>query len=207
MEFELLGTMTRERETQMDLEETPAGHYQVTDGLREILGQDPLTGVCNRLRMEEDLKAIEGSAQRHDLGYAVALCDVDRFKDYNNSRGYQAGDYVLQAVAAAVRSTCRSGDAIYRYGGEELLVLLPGQGAEMATAAAEQMRLAVENLEITHPLGDPLSVVTVSIGVAVRDANMDGRSVEDILSEADNALSRAKREGRNQVATHQSDTR
>ncbi len=179
----------------------------MTDNLREILGQDPLTGVCNRLRMEEDLKTIERNAQRYDLGYAVALCDVDRFKDYNDSRGYQAGDYVLQAVAAAIRSTCRNGDVVYRYGGEELLVLLPGQSAEMATAAAERMRLAIENLEIVHPLGDPLSVVTISIGVAVQDANTDGRSVEDILSEADKALYRAKSEGRNRVATHQSGTR
>jgi diguanylate cyclase (GGDEF)-like protein len=179
----------------------------VTDELREILGQDPLTGVCNRLRMEEDLETIEGNAQRYDdLGYAVALCDVDRLKDYNNSRGYQAGDYVLQAVAAAVRSTCRSGAFVYRYGGDELLVLLPGQSGEIATAAAERMRVAVENLEIAHPLGDPLPVVTISIGVAVRDANTDGGNVEDVLDEADRALYRAKSEGRNRAATHQSDS-
>lgn len=174
--------------------------------LYEQSRQDALTGVGNRLRMQEDLETIEGNVQRYGLGYAVALCDVDRFKDYNDNRGHPAGDLVLQVVAAAVRGTCRSGDAVYRYGGEELLVLLPGQSIELAIAAAERMRLAVETLEISHPHGNPLSVVTISVGVAVRDADIDGHGgIENVLSRADQALYRAKTAGRNRVV-HASDT-
>ncbi len=160
--------------------------------------QDALIGIGNRLRMQEDLETIEANVERYGSGYAVALCDVDRFKAYNDSRGHLAGDDVLRAVGGALKRTCRKGDAVYRYGGEEMLVVLPGQDRELAAAAAERMRLAVESLGIAHPRGDPADVVTISIGVAVRDS--EGRSgFEPLLREADDALYRAKEEGRNRV--------
>ena len=160
--------------------------------------QDALTGLGNRLRMQEDLETIEANVERYGNGYAVALCDVDRFKAYNDSRGHLAGDDVLRAVAEALLRTCRRGDAAYRYGGEELLVVLPGQGVELAAAAAERMRLAVESLAIAHPLGEPADVVTISIGVAVRH-NGGRAGFEPLLSDADDALYQAKTEGRNRV--------
>ena len=163
--------------------------------------QDALTGVGNRLRMQEDLETIEGNVERYGQGYAVALCDVDHFKAYNDSCGHPAGDEVLRSVAAALRQSCRKGDAVYRYGGEELLVLLPGQSLELAAAAAERMRHAVEELEIPHPRGEPSAVVTISVGVAVRDLDQSGE-VEKVLGEADQALYRAKDEGRNRVVVH-----
>ncbi len=166
--------------------------------LYEQSRQDSLTGVGNRLRMEEDLETTEGNVGRYGQGYAVALCDVDHFKAYNDSRGHPAGDEVLRLVATALRRTCRRGDAVYRYGGEELLVLLPGQSQELAVAAAERMRDAVEALAIPHPHGEPAPVVTISIGVAVREVARKG-GVEEVLREADEALYRAKRDGRNSV--------
>jgi len=163
--------------------------------------QDALTGMGNRLRMQEDLETIEANVDRYGNGYAVALCDVDRFKAFNDSCGHLAGDDVLREVAEALLRTCRRGDAAYRYGGEELLVLLPGQGVELAAAAAERMRLAVESLAINHPRGEPADVVTISIGVAVRRS--DGRAgFEPLLSEADDALYQAKAQGRNSVVVH-----
>jgi two-component system, cell cycle response regulator len=166
--------------------------------LYEQSRQDVLTGIGNRLRMEEDLETIEGNIGRYGQGYAVALCDIDHFKAYNDRHGHQAGDDVLRSVAEALRQTCRKGDAVYRYGGEELLVLLPEQSLELATAAAERMRRAVEALGISHPRGKPASVVTISIGVAMREAAHSG-SVEKVLREADEALYRAKASGRNRV--------
>lgn len=166
--------------------------------LYEQSRQDALTGIGNRLRMEEDLDTIEGNIGRYGQGYAVALCDIDHFKAYNDRHGHQAGDDVLRSVAEALRQTCRKGDAVYRYGGEELLVLLPGQSLELATAAAERMRRAVEALGISHPLGKPVSVMTISVGVAIREAAHSG-SVEEVLGEADEALYRAKASGRNRV--------
>lgn len=169
--------------------------------LYEQSRQDALTGVGNRLRMQEDLEAIEGNVERYDHGYAVALCDVDHFKAYNDSRGHPAGDAVLRSVADALRQTCRRGDAVYRYGGEELLVVLPGQGIELAIAAGERMRQAVEALGIPHPLGEQSDVVTVSVGVAARDRTHTG-GVSRLLGAADEALYRAKSEGRNRVAAN-----
>jgi len=163
--------------------------------------QDALTGIGNRLRMQEDLERTEANVERYGNGYAVALCDVDRFKSYNDSCGHLAGDDVLRAVAKALLDACRRGDAAYRFGGEELLLLLPGQGVELAAAAAERMRLAVESLAIPHPSGEPADVVTISIGVAVRRSK--GRAgFEPLLSEADDALYQAKAEGRNRVVVH-----
>jgi diguanylate cyclase (GGDEF)-like protein len=148
--------------------------------------------------MQEDLEAIEANVERYGRGYAVALCDVDRFKAYNDSCGHLAGDDVLRAVAGALVRTCRKGDAVYRYGGEEMLVVLPGQDDELAGAAAERMRAAVESLGIAHPRGDPADVVTISIGVAVR--HVDGRrGFEPLLRDADDALYQAKDAGRDRV--------
>jgi two-component system, cell cycle response regulator len=172
--------------------------------LYEQSRQDVLTGVGNRLRMEEDLEAIEANTARNGGGYAIALCDVDHFKDFNDVRGHQAGDEVLRAVAAAIRGNCRQGDAVYRYGGEELLVLLPGHGRDGAAAAAERMRAAVAALGIDHPAGDPTPVVTISVGVSVRDE--DGRDgFSSVVARADAALYEAKRHGRNRIEVDRSD--
>jgi two-component system chemotaxis response regulator CheY len=166
--------------------------------LYEQSRQDALTGIGNRWRMQEDLEAIEENVGRYDSGYAVALCDVDHFKAYNDAYGHPAGDEVLRSVALALRATCRKGDAVYRYGGEELLVLLPGQDSRLASVAAERMRQAVAALAIPQPSGEPSGVVTISVGVAVRDAK-DGGGVSGVLGKADGALYRAKRKGRNRV--------
>ena len=145
---------------------------------------DALTGLGNRLRLEEDLEALAGRVERYGHAYCVALFDVDGFKGYNDGAGHLAGDDALRAVAGALREGIRSGDAVYRYGGEEFLVLLPEQSLEAATLAAERLRAAVEALAIPHPAG---GVVTVSAGVAAG------------LEAADQALYRAKEEGRNRV--------
>jgi two-component system chemotaxis response regulator CheY len=166
--------------------------------LYEQSRQDALTRVGNRLRMEEDLRTTEGNVGRYGQGYSVALCDIDHFKAFNDLYGHQAGDEVLRGVAEALQLTCRQGDAVYRYGGEELLVLLPGQKLELAATAAERMRAAVEGMHIPHPSGGTSPTLTISIGVAMRGAQDEG-SVEAVLREADAALYRAKGRGRNRV--------
>jgi two-component system, cell cycle response regulator len=160
--------------------------------------RDALTGVGNRLRMEEDLEAVEANAARDGGGYAIVLCDVDHFKAYNDTCGHPAGDEVLRSIAHAVQRTCRKGDAVYRYGGEELLVVLVGQSRELATVAAERLREAVAELGISQPAGGPLPVVTISAGVAIRDGADDG-DVREVLARADAALYKAKSWGRNRV--------
>ncbi|MCW2527270.1 MAG: sensor hybrid histidine kinase [Pseudonocardiales bacterium] len=159
--------------------------------------RDPLTGVGNRLALEEDLAGVEARATRYGHGYCLALIDIDHFKTFNDAYGHQAGDEGLRAVAAELKRQVRGGDSLYRYGGEEFLCLFPEQDREGALIALERIRAGVEQLAIVHTL-NPFGVVTISCGVAVLDR--DGTdSVRDVLREADQALYRAKQTGRNRV--------
>ncbi len=120
------------------------------------------------------------------------MCDLDEFKEYNDRFGHLAGDGVLQRVAQAVRSELRQGDDVYRYGGEEFVVVLPEQTLAQATLAMDRVRRAVERLSLDAP------AVTISIGVAERDPSRDATSAS-WLERVDAALYRAKARGRNRV--------
>ncbi|MDQ3317198.1 MAG: diguanylate cyclase [Actinomycetota bacterium] len=159
--------------------------------------QDPLTSLGNRLRLREDLQVLQSRAERYGHSYTVVLCDVDFFKAYNDRYGHLAGDDVLRRVAATISSGLRGGDAAYRYGGEEFLMVLPEQDAKSATAITDRLRQAVEDLEIPHADGTPAGVVTISAGVAV---STGARDADELLKAADEALYAAKRDGRNRVA-------
>ena len=157
---------------------------------------DRLTGLGNRRRLDEDLERLADQVRRYDHALSVVLFDVDRFKQYNDSAGHAAGDEVLRRVAATLAEQCRSADAAYRYGGEELLVAFPEQDLQHASIAAERMRCAIEALGIPHPGVTQPAVVTVSGGVACMGA---AETVASLLGRADAALYRAKEEGRNRI--------
>jgi diguanylate cyclase (GGDEF)-like protein len=160
---------------------------------------DPLTQLGNRLQFWEDLDALQGRTRRYGHRYALALCDVDRFKRYNDTYGHLAGDEVLRQVAAVLNRERRSGDTAYRYGGEEFLLLLPEQAPEQAVAAVERLRQAVERLAIPHAGSPPFEVVTISAGITALLPG-DEKGADALLREADAALYRAKAAGRNRVA-------
>src|SRR4051794_26717500 len=168
-------------------------HRRMHDDARH----DALTGLGNRLRLAEDLEVLRGRVERYGHVYCAAVFDVDDFKGYNDSRGHAAGDDALKTVAATLRHEIRTGDAVYRYGGEEFLVLLPEQTIESATLAAERLRAAVEQLRMPHPSG---GVLTVSAGVAGLDDKLT--SPDELFELADQALYRAKEGGRNRVEVH-----
>jgi two-component system chemotaxis response regulator CheY len=159
--------------------------------------RDPLTGLGNRRALEEDLARLEARVQRYGHRYCLALLDVDHFKAYNDTYGHQAGDRVLQIVAARLRDQARTGDALYRYGGEEFLCIFPEQSPGRATIAAERMRSSLEQQAVPHT-GHGIGVLTLSAGVAMLDPD-DTRTADEVLKEADEALYRAKRLGRNRV--------
>jgi two-component system chemotaxis response regulator CheY len=171
---------------------------------RELFTQarrDPMLGrVGNRLSMVEDLERVEARVARYGHTFAVALCDIDRFKPYNDAKGHVAGDDTLRAIAGSLVGNCRREDSVYRYGGEEFLVLFAEQALDSAAVAAERMRAAVESLGIPHPGLDPPGVVTISVGVA-RGRGADDGGTDATLTSADGALYRAKQDGRNRVAT------
>jgi two-component system chemotaxis response regulator CheY len=156
--------------------------------------QDALTGLGNRHRLAEDLAAMQARAQRYGHRWCVALADIDHFKGYNDATGHLAGDDVLRRLGSALAVAVRGGDTVYRYGGEEFLVLLPEQTLETAALAAERLRGVVEDLAVPHPDG---GVVTVSVGVA-GPAEGGGRA-DDLVAQADAALYAAKARGRNRV--------
>ena len=166
--------------------------------MHEDARHDPLTGLGNRLRLAEDLEVVCGRVARYAHVYSVVLLDIDNFKGYNDSSGHMAGDDVLRAVARALDQQIRSGDALYRYGGEEFLALLPEQPIESAAIAAERLRASVEALAIPHPAA---GVVTVSAGVA--SLAEPGCRPDEVFELADQALYRAKEGGRNRVEVHQ----
>lgn len=152
---------------------------------------DPLTGIGNRLRMQEDLSQLWSRANRHPAHwFCIALCDVDHFKRYNDTAGHQAGDDVLATVARTLVSSTRGGDSVYRYGGEEFLVMLPEPMAASAVIGMNRLREAVKGLALPHPGLLAPAVVTISVGVAACAA---GKSLDQVIHESDIALYVAKR--------------
>jgi diguanylate cyclase (GGDEF)-like protein len=135
---------------------------------------------------------------RKGQGLAVIAIDVDNFKKYNDRFGHIAGDECLKQVAQALRSACRTEDVAARMGGEEFALLLPEIDQGGALAAAERVRLVVEQLGIDHPLNVG-GVVTISLGLA-EGAPADWGDSASLLKAADEALYEAKAHGRNRFA-------
>ncbi len=154
---------------------------------------DPLTGLFNRNALEQRLGELDGQPCDPDAGlsHAFLLCDLDHFKRVNDQHGHAAGDAVLQDVAYTMRAALRAGDSIYRVGGEEILVMLPGAGYVDAMEIAERLR---EEVRERRPIGVDISL---SIGVAVAEPGLV--DTEDMLARADAALYAAKAEGRDRV--------
>lgn len=159
---------------------------------------DPLTGLANRRRLEETAAKLWANESAHVSPISVVLYDVDRFKAFNDLYGHQAGDDCLRRVAAcALTEIGAEDDVAGRYGGEEFILLLPRTPLDEARRVAERLRAAVAALRIPHAGGEELGVVTASFGVACADTSQ--RGFEDLMAEADAALYRAKRSGRNRV--------
>lgn len=154
---------------------------------------DPLTGLFNRNALEQRLAELDGqpSSEKDGLSHALLLCDLDHFKRVNDQLGHAAGDKVLQDVAYTMRSVLRAGDSIYRIGGEEILVVLPGASKKDAIAVGERLRKAVR---ARRPVG---MEVTISIGAAVSKSEVV--NTDDLVARADAALYLAKANGRNTV--------
>jgi two-component system chemotaxis response regulator CheY len=168
----------------------------------ELLGRsltDPLTGLGNRRRLDEDLARVHADAARDGTSYSVVLFDIDHFKLFNDRYGHPAGDQTLRRVGQCLESETRRGQDSYRYGGEEFLVLLQRCDLDAATQVAERIGRAVAACSIPHTARPtPPPVVTVSGGVACRRPD-SGSSSSDLISQADHALFEAKSAGRNCV--------
>ncbi|MFZ5440957.1 MAG: GGDEF domain-containing response regulator [Myxococcota bacterium] len=159
---------------------------------------DGLTQVANHRYFQERLREEFRRAQRYDDPLALILLDLDHFKAINDNFGHQLGDEVLRGVAAAMKSAVRETDFLARYGGEEFSVLLPKTHLAGALTVAERVSHELKKLVV----GPPGLKVTASFGVS----GFPGRSVstpEQLVATADQALYRAKREGRNKISLFQ----
>lgn len=163
--------------------------------LRQVASSDGLTSVLNRRAwMEAAGKEIKRRA-RNGSPLSLAIMDIDRFKSVNDTHGHQAGDLVIQALAALGMDTMRETDVFGRYGGEEFVLLMPEVGIDAARSAAERLRVGFERLPIAIEDGGPLSC-TISLGVA---EFTDQDTIETFLRRADRRLYEAKETGRNKV--------
>ena len=163
--------------------------------LTELAWTDELTGLGNRRRFGEALETAFALMSERDVPLSLIILDIDRFKAYNDAFGHTAGDRVLCLFAQQLLETCRGDDVVARYGGEEFAVLLPAAGLEVALACAERQRAAIASFDWPH------RQVTASFGVATL-----GRSALDpseLVEQADSALYRSKRRGRNRVTCHE----
>lgn len=164
--------------------------------LKELSIRDPLTHLYNRRYMTETLDLELRRAERKKLTAGIIMVDIDHFKDFNDRFGHAAGDELLRALGDLLHAHLRAGDIACRYGGEEFVLVLPEATSAVTTERAEQLRKHAESLAVSH-LGRPLGPVTISAGVSVFPA--DGMTGEELLRAADQALYRAKTEGRNRV--------
>jgi diguanylate cyclase (GGDEF)-like protein len=168
------------------------------EALQTLARRDGLTGISNRRHFDELLDEEFRRARRLESSLALVMIDIDFFKGYNDRYGHQAGDECLRRVSTAVKhALLRPGDTAARYGGEEIVVLLPYSDAAGAMTIAERVRGAVAALAIEH-LQSPHGVVTVSAGFSAMIPH-GHNAAADLLSDADRALYQAKKDGRNQV--------
>lgn len=175
------------------LEERVNALKEAQEALRNVAIRDPLTGQFNRRQLASTFEEELARAAHAGIALGVVMCDIDHFKKVNDGFGHEAGDQVLQAVSAAIHASLRANDSLFRFGGEEFTLLLPGADLSESHRVAEKARQAVGQLALEHA-GRPLGRLSISLGVASFPAT--GRGPQELLRQADEALYASKQAGR-----------
>jgi len=173
-------------------------NLKARDTLHEQSIRDPLTGLYNRRFLEEFLLRELARAERKKHSLSIITLDIDHFKRINDTLGHGAGDIVLRRVGLLLQGFVRQSDIACRVGGEEFSVLLPEASMQIATQRAEEIRKAVQELQLKYEDHD-LSGITISLGVAVFPDH--GTTEEALIRAADQALYDAKYRGRDRVVS------
>lgn len=194
---ELASALDAARESERQKQALLAQLSQQSEMLRQLAREDGLTGLANRRWLDAQLDRERERARRYHHPLSVAMLDIDHFKSVNDRFSHRVGDEVLRRVGRLLRDTCRGGDIVGRYGGEEFMVVLVETPLATAQAVCEKLRQRVAALDLAdlHP---DLRQVTLSIGLA---GDADDPVAADLVQAADQQLYRAKREGRNRVCT------
>ncbi|MGD9678809.1 MAG: GGDEF domain-containing protein [Vulcanibacillus sp.] len=154
--------------------------------LQKNLNIDELTGLLNRRAFDINIQEVCSNSI-----YSIIFIDVDNFRAFNNKFGHQTGDVVLQKVSNVIKGSVRASDMVYRYGGEEIVILLKDCDKNVALEIAEKIRININKLDNT-----PYPTITISLGIASYPE--DGTEIENIIKASDNALLKAKELGKNQ---------
>jgi diguanylate cyclase (GGDEF)-like protein len=194
----VLGAVETLRQTSIQKATLEGERERLIDELRISSTTDYLTGLMNRRAFIEAAQSQLASAHRHGSPLSLIMFDIDHFKDVNDKYGHDVGDAVLIALAALARDEFRVEDIVCRYGGEEFAVLAPHSDREDAASLTERVRMAIEAMRV--PLaGGGLVSVTASFGIVVAPAETNV-GLNALVHAADEALYRAKADGRNRVA-------
>jgi diguanylate cyclase (GGDEF)-like protein len=169
---------------------------RLRERLEEQATHDALTGLFNRRYLDETLNHELKRAAHHRQSVGIILIDIDHFKRFNDTYGHDAGDRLLQAVAAFLQENTRGGDIACRYGGEEFIVVLPGAALESTVLRARQMQEGIKALQVEH-YNQTLETITISLGMAIFPDH--GVTSDTLIKAADVALYQAKAEGRDRV--------
>jgi diguanylate cyclase len=188
------------------LEKNFAAASQELDTIRNSLKEaearsntDALTGLANRRLLDDFLRSAQIAAMETEQPLSIFLIDIDHFKDFNDRYGHQIGDQVLRLVAKVLQENVREHDLAARYGGEELIAVLPGANLEVCQRVAERLRHRISEARLTRrSTGQEIASVTVSVGVAQFRL---AESAEAMIERCDDALYQAKRSGRNRTVT------
>lgn len=188
------GSVTLESILQQKTLELESKNRQLEEKISEVeyvCNTDPLTEIPNRKKFEEEIKKEILRARRYRHPLSLAIFDLDLFKNINDTHGHNAGDLVLKSITALVRNNLRDVDFFARWGGEEFTIIFPDLSLKNAVKACDKIRALVQQHE-----ADQTMSVTASFGLSAFE---DNDSFEDMLCRADDALYRAKEQGRNQV--------
>jgi two-component system cell cycle response regulator len=163
----------------------------------ELAVTDPLTGLYNRRYLDSQVEVLVDTAANRGKPLSLLMLDVDYFKAVNDTYGHEAGDRVLRELANRIRKHIRNVDLGFRIGGEEFVIVLPDTEADVALRVAERLRKAVSSR--AFPLSDGKGALPVTISVGIASFASPSDTLETLLKRADEALYKAKRDGRNRV--------
>ncbi|MFN0263461.1 GGDEF domain-containing protein [Tepidamorphus sp. 3E244] len=158
---------------------------------------DVLTGLANRRHFDQALERLISSERHEENPLCLIMCDIDHFKRFNDTYGHQTGDQVLKLVGATLKQSVKGRDVASRYGGEEFAIILPQTDYDSACVVAEQIRAAIMKKELVkRSTGENLGRITMSFGIAMMNVS---DTPDSMISRADAALYKSKRNGRNRV--------